>query len=642
MKTECRLSVLNSMKVKRHIEALTLSSAVLAAALAAAFTAPEAAAQDLNPTVEVTNAYQTKHIEANKPLMEMAVPDTVMHFDIDFDYSIAPKPYQGSYSFSPYVIDVQPESYSEVSRTFYLRVGAGYSLHPTVDIVYTPRFKTDKFSMSIYGTHRSYFGRYRSISASPSGSAASDGTATLDWSRGDKYSGYNSYTDAGIYGRADWKTGFFSFDIGYTGYARRDTSFKRTFDMLRAQLRIASRRQEEKYFYYDISAYYHYGSDAAKTVGTICAIPCTDAKANLREQDITVAATVGPVFSAQSKFLFDVRFDLSEYSSYFDSYSGRFVVNPKYVLRHNRWFLNLGAAVSVLMGGDHTVWTPGDGIDYTSAAMHSRRGQYIYPDVEIGFDAVRDHLNIYLKATGGDETNRYSDMVSRNPFLSLNYAWNYAGMQLMDDTVEKYNARFGLQGSIASRLSYNLYAGYANYRGLPLDAVVASADLSSLAPAVAYADCRYRYATLELGWHSKDVTADGYLSYISTNLSKQSTGFAPDGLRGGFNVVYNWRKRIYVGVHGEGMSSRSGSLAVMAVTEVTTSGELINSYASLVTGTEARIPGWFDLGLSAEYRFSRTLSVWAYGSNLLHQTIQFAPLCCSSGIALTAGITLTL
>ncbi|MCD8312935.1 MAG: hypothetical protein LUC24_02085, partial [Bacteroidales bacterium] len=291
-------------------------SLAIALIFAAGLTPTKATAQNLNPTVEVTNEYQAKTIEVNKPLLDMAVPDTVMRFQLDFDYSIAPNPYKGSYSFTPYVINVQPESYAEKARTLYLRVGAGYSLHPTVDIVFTPRFKTDKFSMSIYGTHRSYIGKYRSIGANDSDLSSGE-KATLKWDRS-KFSGYNAYTNAGIYGRADWNTGLFSFDVGYTGYARRDSSFKRSFDMLHAKIRVASRKQAQKYFFYDFSASYLYGTDAARTVGTICPIPCTESRTSLNEQDFCFNGILGPVFSSDSRLLFDVRFDLSEYTRYFD------------------------------------------------------------------------------------------------------------------------------------------------------------------------------------------------------------------------------------------------------------------------------------------------------------------------------------
>ena len=45
-------------------------------------------AQSLDPTVEVSRAYEGKLIEVHKPAIEMAVPDTVQSFDLKFDYSV--------------------------------------------------------------------------------------------------------------------------------------------------------------------------------------------------------------------------------------------------------------------------------------------------------------------------------------------------------------------------------------------------------------------------------------------------------------------------------------------------------------------------------------------------------------------------
>ena len=55
-----------------------------------------------------------------------------------------------------------------------------------------------------------------------------------------------------------------------------------------------------------------------------------------------------------------------------------------------------------------------------------------------------------------------------------------------------------------------------------------------------------------------------------------------------------------------------------------------------------RLPGYVDLGLSAEYRFNRRMSFWLYGGNLLNMTIQRTPLYAGSGIWFTAGFTFTL
>ena len=61
--------------MRQHI----LTTAILAAVSALA------SGQNLNPTVEVTNAYEGGASSIVKPVQVMAVPDTVMQFNLDFD-----------------------------------------------------------------------------------------------------------------------------------------------------------------------------------------------------------------------------------------------------------------------------------------------------------------------------------------------------------------------------------------------------------------------------------------------------------------------------------------------------------------------------------------------------------------------------
>ena len=56
--------------------------------------AVSAAAQDLDPTVEVSREYEGKLVEVHKPVLNMAVPDSLTHFALDFDYSVFANPYQ--------------------------------------------------------------------------------------------------------------------------------------------------------------------------------------------------------------------------------------------------------------------------------------------------------------------------------------------------------------------------------------------------------------------------------------------------------------------------------------------------------------------------------------------------------------------
>ena len=53
-----------------------------------------------------------------------------------------------------------------------------------------------------------------------------------------------------------------------------------------------------------------------------------------------------------------------------------------------------------------------------------------------------------------------------------------------------------------------------------------------------------------------------------------------------------------------------------------------------------RVPGWVDLGLFAEYRFTHRFGFWAKGGNLLNQVVQKTPLHAEAGMYFTGGIVL--
>ena len=76
--------------------------------LAAAMVSAVAAAQNLDPTVEVSRAYEGNLVEVHKPTLEMSVPDSVQRFRLDFDYSVFDSPYKGSYEFNPYMTSMRP------------------------------------------------------------------------------------------------------------------------------------------------------------------------------------------------------------------------------------------------------------------------------------------------------------------------------------------------------------------------------------------------------------------------------------------------------------------------------------------------------------------------------------------------------
>ena len=568
--------------------------------------------QNLDPTVEVSRAYVAKHIDAEKPVIEMAVPDSVLKFDLDFDYAVTDNPYKGSYEFKPYSLDMKPQSSSGRNTVLFFRAGAGYTLHPTLDFVVTPPFrKGTPFSMSIYGTHRSYFGRYRAVSFED---------RRLGWDGKSRYSGYDTYTSAGVNARTDWRTGYFTFDLGYLGYAGKDTLRTRNFDAFRADVRVASNNPAHKYFFYDVNLSYLYGEDKIRSGAASC----------LTEHDFSAKASLGPVFSDTQRALLDIGLDVSDYGAMFSSYSGMFSLAPHYILHKSRWYLDLGVKISMLIGSDRSE---------EKTALHSKRGQIFYPDVEIGFDAVRNYLNIYIKAEGGDNINRYSDRLASDRHFSPLYA--LGGNVLMNNSVERIKASLGFKGNIASRLVYDLRGGYANYSNMMFGSITyvvpgqapewmsgqSGNVLSGWMPSVGYASCNYYFAALDLGWKSQDLSVDAVFECNGTDLrSRKAAVFAPSPFTADIDVVYNWKKRVFVGLHCNAALARNGLVRPSSDAEL----------------ESVRLPGYADLGLSAEYRFNRKASFWIYGGNLLNMTVQRFPLYTESGISFTAGITLSL
>ncbi len=191
-----------------NMKRIYLVSAVMLMSAAVSF------GQNFNPTVEVTNTYQGSPSEAHKPLLAMNVPDSLLRFDLDFDYEVFNKPYQGAYSFKPYSAYMRPGKDAWRGRKLYLKAGAGYTLQPQLEFVYSPELK-GPFQMSVYASHKSYFGSYHGFRTEPE-----DGLYRLRKS-GESYSGHDALTTAGFDGLCNWDRAILSFGLGYYGVAAR-------------------------------------------------------------------------------------------------------------------------------------------------------------------------------------------------------------------------------------------------------------------------------------------------------------------------------------------------------------------------------------------------------------------------------------
>lgn len=566
--------------------------------------------QEIDPTVEVSRTYQGKMIEVHKPVLEMQIPDSVTRFDLDFDYSVFDSPYRGTDEFIPYVQDLKPQPGAWSGRRLFVRAGAGYPLHPVFDLVWSPDFK-GKFRMGVYAEHRSYIGKYRNIS--PVADAGS-GQVCLDSPKGGAggWNGCDFLTRAGVNGRLNWNRGLFTFDVGYYGLAARDTSLSRGYNALDARLRVRSNDNRDRYFFYDIALDYRYGADDLESpLLTTC-------DSGLFGHEFSFASYIGPVFSRQQRLAVGLGLDMVSYAGIFGTDAGRVVVNPVYSLDKGRWNLDLGVKFSAMFHG---------GLPGLLPEQNARKGQYVYPDVSVGFEAVRNHLELYADIGGGEKIGRYSDLLEKSHFIHPLYT---SGLQtpLLENTVERVSAALGFRGNISSRFSYDLKAGYRNLASAPLYAVVSGTGnlADGFFTTMSYTGFQMFYASLDYGWKSADFSLDGNFTWRHTDMqeagtlitarNEQMAFFAPAGFSGDIRAVYNWRRRVYAGADCDFSMARKSTLCSLA--------------------------GYADVGVYVEVRATGLVSFWVRGGNLLDMTVQRTPMYAESGINFTAGICLNL
>ena len=582
---------------------------ILATALAAAVTAL-AYGQNLNPTVEVTNAYQGGASSLAKPAQQMAVPDSVTRFNLDFDYSVFEKPYQGAYEFTPYYVQLKPTPKPSTTEKFYLRAGAGFTLHPELDLVWSPVQK-EKYRMSVYATHQSFFGRYHDFAFG----TPEDGFTPILKS-GEKMKGFLADTKAGVDGAFYWDGGLVSLDLGFRNRMADDAYHYQKMSGLEAKARVRSLPSDEPHLLYDASIDYSLlGGDLSSF---------SRVTRDFRESKFSLAGDFGPVLDADHRILVGLNVDLARYMEDFAGYTGRMALTPKYQFNLDRWRFSLGAQLSWLIYSEEfNLWSK----DF------QHKSGFIYPDVHVDFHLLDDQLILQTSATGGDRFNTLSGRFFSHPF-------SYGGQ--FGHSVERVRAMIGARGNIASRFRYDLQGGYARWTYAPVEGVVgygitvAYGDSSGtytdglttiqvLRPALYEKGFNLLFVDLDYGWKSERVTVDGKLSYRHTNISG-SAAFAPAAFTGFIRPAYNYGERMKGGLDIAWSTSRKAT-----TTSEGEVGSLLRTF---------RVPGWVDLGVFAEYRFTHRFGFWAKGGNLLNQVVQRTPVHAEAGMYFTAGIVL--
>lgn len=464
--------------------------------------------QNLDPTVEVSRVYEGKLIEVHKPALEMSVPDTLHKFDLGFDYWVFDNPYKGSYDFKPYVMEMRPSSVQRHKNTFFLQAGAGYTVHPTLDLLWSP-IKKGAFSMDVYANHRSYIGEYRAIEQIPA------------------WDGYDLMSKAGIDFGYDWQKADFDFGASYFGIADKDYRRDRMFNAVDAYVSLKSKSLWSKKFIYNVDLAYRFAEDAAVS------------KMNIH--DLRLDASFGQGSKKSSRILFDLGMDMSAYSGALESSAARFYVVPHYVYTKGILSLDLGVRVSVVKA---------------SRDAFGNMNQIVYPDVRMDLALVPDALKMYLNVGGGDKLQTYSSLIEKNHHIDLSYGLAGNG-SLMGVTVERVSAVLGFEGRVSSHFSYNLRTGYVNYKSAPLDAVGSVG--CQYVPMLGYSPYQKAFTALDWNMAFQSVRFDGSVVYNLAWGIENADFIGLSAVEGDAAFAYSWNSRINAGVDCNFASGRSSA-----------------------------------------------------------------------------------
>ena len=588
------------MNFSRHI-LLPLTGLFLSAA---------AYSQTYSPTVVVTNRYRAETLDTQKSAVEMAVPDSVKRFDMTFDYSVFDRPYRGAYEFSPYSVEMRPVAGGHRVGKFYLNAGIGYTLHPELDLLWSP-LNSGRVSLDVYAGHSSFAGDYRDVGL--------DGgrlTALRDESGRRRYrTGWNYDMDnaAGAALRYDWSRTCLSADIAYIGLQQRDWLGRRSFDRGRTEVRVFSKDTVGKGVTFDAALTYGLGRDRMNRnyVSDPYALGENLFGASLKMEM--------PVRRGAGRFAFDFTADAASYMEDLGHTAALFQFAPRYVLTRKSWTFSLGVRLAVPVSSINA-----DG-------ENGGRSQYAYPDIKIKYDFRKIPLCFWVSAGGGEKLNSYSSVVGDYRHYGIASALLPRTHNVLRNSVENCSLALGLRGRIHSVFGYEIFASGSCLSGSVVESVkLAELDLGSggeILPVydIGYSDSLHGRLRAGVNVHYSDDWGRIGLDCRYDRLFLDTDGeyVLPAAFTGDFSVQFNIIGRISALLGCEFSSVREGRMKDISGNRI-----------------DYRIPAWADPYLSIEYRYSRRMTFWLRGSGFTGQAIQRTPLYAERGPEITAGLRL--
>lgn len=489
-------------------------------------------AQTIDQTVEVTNDYLSSPVNAVKNSIGMFIPDTVMKFNLDFDYDVFENPYEGAYEFSPYSVKFTPSALEYDGRKFYLKAGLGYTMHPVLDAVLTP-VRDSAFALAVYQKLNGFFGTYV-----------------------EGFRGFHFKENLGFAGHRCSEKSTWIFDAGYKGFFNKMGSASSTHSLY-AEMGLKSSRNSGVRFFYDFDLGYNFISDYA-----FQKFPAVNG------HKFYLKGTVGPAFGKIFKLLVDLDLDFQKYSGLPETETSIWKstnltadnVTPRFCLSIGPLDLSAGANLS---------------FGYDGSASFK-----VHPDIRADVK-ILNILKVYASMTGGTFVKDYASIKDED-------SWYFdvkSSVQWIQKSRRDVDLRGGVQGRIGTGFGFDV-----NY----VQTNVVNGMLPDMNQYYCYRNYLMRGANVSANWHSERIAADMAFHYRVTDIMAQDICFDLPRFSGSVWVEYNYAKRLYVALSAKGSTGRYAFVDPMSKTSDEVIPQFVNLGVNAKFFITKKFAVWFD------------------------------------------------
>jgi len=223
---------------------------------------------------------------------------------------------------------------------------------------------------------------------------------------------------------------------------------------------------------------------------------------------------------------------------------------------------------------------------------------HAFPDAEVSYSLFNDIFIPYAGITGKVIRNSYRNFSDLNPYVLSNFA--------MDNSIERYKFFAGIRGTVSDNVSFNAGIEYSKVDNRPLfvnDTLFSAENRFE----IVYDEVKTFTIQGELTYQMEDKwDANLFARIYSYQTSNEKEAWHLPSFEIGLNANYNLFNKFYLGAELTWIGNRSvKSLLPIESVEPESEGFSI-----------VELDPYADLSLSAEYRYTKRLSVFIEANNL--------------------------